>query len=116
MLAIVLALSLLFAVPYGGQADATRELPPRCTVTQKRRGEIPTGPFRHSRGESYKRAPVVKFDIEEDGTVSNIKLMRSSGLKDLDQKLVQAIRHWEYDQRPGCGVTESEITATIDWR
>lgn len=116
MLAIALVLNLLFVVLCGGQADTSRKLPAQCRVVQKRYGDVPKGPFKHSRGESYKHAPVVKFDIEENGTVANVRIIRSSGIKDLDEKLIETIRGWEYNPRPGCGVTESEMTATIDWR
>jgi TonB family protein len=68
------------------------------------------------RGESYKRAPTVKYLIQEDGTVSDATIIRSSGLSDMDKKFVDAIAQWKYKPRPdGCGVIESQMTPTIHW-
>jgi TonB family protein len=59
---------------------------------------------------------MVTYQIEEDGTVTNAALIRSSGVADIDNAVVHAIGHWKYKPRPkGCGLIETEMSATIDW-
>src|SRR5689334_10497612 len=41
-------------------------------------------------GERY-RAPLVRYQINEDGTVSNVMVLRYSGVKDIDQQLASAV-------------------------
>jgi TonB family protein len=75
------------------------------------------GPFKFLPKESYRRLPVIKFLIHEDGTVSDAKVIRSSGVGDIDKKLLDSIVLWKYKPRPvGCGVVESEISMTIDFK
>jgi len=57
---------------------------------------------------------VVKFQINGDGTVSNVKLVRSSGVRDIDKKLLSAVAKWKFKPNPGCAI-ESEMTVAIDW-
>ena len=58
---------------------------------------------------------MVKFQINEDGTVSNTKIVRSSGVADIDKKVPAAVSSWKYAPRPGCPVIDSEMSVTIDW-
>jgi TonB family protein len=99
-----------------GQAPQAKKLPSECTPVALKRGSFPKGPFEYQPGESYKRSPVLKFEIKEDGTVTSIRITRSSGVTDIDRKVTAALRNWKYKPRPGCGTVESETTVTIDWR
>jgi TonB family protein len=74
---------------------------------------VPTAPYKFLPGESYKRSPTIKFQINEDGTVSNIKLIRSSGVKDIDRKLLKEASGWKFRAVPGC-VIDSKATIDID--
>jgi len=56
----------------------------------------------------------VKFDILEDGSVANVKIVRSSGVSDLDKRLVSSVNRLKYKARPGCGIVESTMVITID--
>ena len=79
-------------------------------------GSFPKGPFKALPDESYKRSPTVKYLIQEDGTVSNATITRSSGVADMDKKILDAIAKWKYKPRPsGCGVIETEMTVTVHW-
>jgi TonB family protein len=80
------------------------------------RGSFPEGPFHWLPGESYKNSPALKFQVNEDGTVSGVKLTRSSGVSDIDKHVVAAVSHWKYKPRPGCGIIDTEMSLTIDWR
>jgi TonB family protein len=73
-----------------------------------------TPPFKFLPGESYKRSPAVKFQINEDGTVSNVKLIRSSGVKGIDKMVLRAVSGWTYKEVPGC-IIETEVTVLIHW-
>jgi TonB family protein len=79
-------------------------------------GSFPKGPFKLLPNESYKRSPIVKYQIQEDGTVAHVVLSRSSGVADIDKKVVGAIADWKYKPRPaGCGTVDTDISVTIDW-
>jgi len=78
---------------------------------------FPNKPFKFSPNESYKGAPHIRFQIQEDGTVSDAAITRSSGVEDIDKKLLHAVAHWRYKPRPvGCGVIDSEMSVAIDWQ
>ena len=95
-------------------SQESKHLPPECTKTIRVHGSVPTGPFKTAPGEAYRASPLVKFEIKEGGTVSNVKMVRSSGLADVDKKILNAVAHWKYKARPtGCGVTESEMSVLI---
>jgi len=66
-------------------------------------------------GESFRHSPVIAFEIKEDGSISNLRLVRSSGIKDLDKKTMAAVAVWKYKPRPGCGLIESEMTVTVEF-
>lgn len=98
------------------QDSQQKSVLPECTKAVRVRGSFPNGPFKTLPNESYKRAPTVKFLIQEDGTVSNVTITRSSGLADMDKKILDAIAGWKYKPRPAaCGVIETEMTVTIHW-
>lgn len=76
-------------------------MPDSCTKAIRVHGGFPKGRFKPLVNESYRRSPIVKYEIEEDGTVTNAALGRSSGVADIDKKVVDAIANWKYkpDQR-----------------
>lgn len=97
------------------QDSQKKSVPPECTKTIRAHGSFPNGPFKTLPSEAYKRSPTVKYLIQEDGTVSNATITRSSGVADMDQKIIDAIARWKYNPRPaGCGVIESEMAVIFD--
>ena len=59
---------------------------------------------------------MVKYQIEEDGKVTNAMLIRSSGVASIDKAVVDAMGRLKYQPRPkGCGQIETEMSVTIDW-
>jgi len=87
---------------------------PECAKTIRVQGSFPSGPFKTLPNESYRQSPTIKYVIQEDGTVSNATITRSSGLSDMDKKVFDAIARWKYKPRPaGCGAIESEMVAII---
>jgi TonB family protein len=111
---VLLALSLGSAC--WGQDTQKKSVPSECTKTIQIHGSFPKGPFKFRPKESYKRSPLIKYRIQEDGTVSNAIVTRSSGVADIDKKILNAATHWKYKPRPaGCGVIDTEMSVTIDW-
>ncbi len=48
--------------------------------------------------------------------MSDAAITHSSGVADMDKKILDAIARWKYKPRPvGCGVIETEMTVTIHW-
>jgi len=113
--AVLLTLGL--ATACWGQDTQKKSVLPACTKTIRVRSFFPKGPFKTLPNESYKQGPIVKYLIQEDGTVSDVTITRSSGLSDMDKKIIDAIARWKYKPRPaGCGVIETEMSVTIDLR
>jgi TonB family protein len=114
-IAVVLIMSCLGTVCWG-QASQKRGVPTECRKIVRVSGSFPTGPFTVLPRESYKHSPTIKYVIEEDGTVSHASITRTSGVADINKKVLDAIAQWKYKPRPaGCGVVETEITVTIHW-
>jgi len=66
--------------------------------------------------EFYKRPPVIRFQIEPDGSVSDVTLIRSSGSTGIDRYALRSVQHWKYNDRPGCPVIESKMAVLLDWK
>ncbi len=99
-----------------GQDAQEKRVPAECTKTIRVHGSFPKGPFKFLPTESYKGRPVIKYQIQEDGTVSNAIVTRSSGVADIDKKILEAVARWKYKLRPaGCGVIGTEMSVIIDW-
>jgi TonB family protein len=64
------------------------------------------------KGKKYV-SPVIAFDIDEAGTVSNVVVKRGSGDRDFDSALKDAIANWKYKPQPGCGIRNSEMIFSI---
>jgi TonB family protein len=67
-------------------------------------------------GEIYKNSPIIKYCVGPDGSVFNVRLIRSSGIHDLDPKLLRAYANWKFKPLRGRPVIETEESLTIDWR
>jgi len=96
------------------QDKPTTILPPECAKTFWAHTEWPKSlKIPHSR--AYQGPPTLKFQIPEDGSITNVSIMRSSGVSDFDQQILQAFAKWKYQPRPaGCGIIETTMALTID--
>jgi len=89
----------------------------RCSPKVIRQVDHSKSPEIHFRkGERYLHSPVVTLDILETGEVTNVFLKRSSGVADADKYALDWARALKYNARPGCGVIESQVVVTIDFR
>lgn len=92
-----------------------KSVPAECTKTIRVHGSFPMGPFKFLPKESYKRSPLIEYQIQEDGTVSDATITRSSGVADIDKQVLEAVARWKYKPRPvGCGVIDTEMSVTFD--
>lgn len=83
-----------------GQDAQKKSVPSECTKMIRVHGSFPKGPFKFLPKESYKGSPLIKYQIQEDGTVSGTILIRSSGVADIDKEVLDAVARWKYKPRP----------------
>jgi TonB family protein len=113
----VVLLTLGLASTCWSKIAQKKSAPPECTKIIRVHGSVPKGPFKALPGESYKQAPVIKFEIQEDGTVSNTTVTRGSGVAYIDMKILAPVSRWKFKPWPaGCGVIETEMSVDIDFR
>jgi TonB family protein len=115
-------LLLLLAVFYVGVTYAqTPEKPAKgwvkkCRPKLAKDHDSLRGPFHFEPGEEYRNPPTFSFSVEADGTIHDVKLTHSSGVKDIDQQALKDISKWKFTSRPGCPTIESIVTILIHWR
>jgi TonB family protein len=59
------------------------------------------------------RSPKVAYVVNEDGSVSNVKILKGTGSLKVDAGLVKSIQAWKYKPQPGCTV-ETSMVVVID--
>jgi TonB family protein len=59
------------------------------------------------------RFPKVAYVVNEDGSVSNVKVLKGTGSAKVDAGLVKSIQAWKYKPQPGCTV-ETSMSVVID--
>ena len=69
----------------------------------------------NSHFEGYKCPLIVAFDVDEQGTVHNSKIKRSSGSRAADDLTLNWAHHLKYKPRAGCGTLESQAVVIIDF-
>ena len=77
---------------------------PKGKPIQVRDGEKPSG-----------FTTIVTFEVLETGKVTNVRLKRSSGMKDTDDYALTSVRSRRYNSRPGCPAIQSEAVVLIDF-
>lgn len=53
------------------------------------------------------RFPKVAYVVNEDGSVSSVKVLKGTGSAKVDAALVKSIQAWKYKPQPGCKVEMS---------
>jgi TonB family protein len=88
----------------------------RCTpkVISRAGGKSPEFHFR--KGERYKHSPVVAYEVLESGEIAHAILKGSSGVAEVDRYALKWVEELKFNKRPGCGVVESTVDVTIDFR
>jgi TonB family protein len=59
------------------------------------------------------RFPRVAYVVSEDGSVSNVKILKGTGSPKVDAALVKSIQAWKYKPQPGCAL-EISMVIVID--
>jgi TonB family protein len=59
------------------------------------------------------RFPKVAYVVNEDGSVSNVKIVKGTGSPKVDAALLKSIQAWKYKPQPGCTVATS-MAVVID--
>jgi len=54
---------------------------------------------------------MVSYEVQEDGSVRGLRLVRHSGINELDQELIAIASDWKYQPRPGCGRRKVPLAA-----
>jgi len=105
--------------PASRGAHQEKVQPPSPTKCKPELASKPTPKWPRSlrvrKGESYKGAPVISFNIPESGYVTDIQLVRSSGVRDVDAWVLSEVRNWKYKLAAGCGIRHSQVSVTIDF-
>jgi TonB family protein len=57
--------------------------------------------------------PTVSYVVNEDGAVTNVKIMKSTGSAKVDTGLIKSVQSWKYKPQPGCTV-ETSMAVVID--
>lgn len=86
-----------------------------CAPRLLRHPELKPGEILVRTGESYAGPPVLRADIEEDGKITNLQLLSSSGIQQLDAILLSSGKEWKYAPRPHCGPVPVNIVVKVDW-
>jgi len=113
-LIVLISLVLAGAAVCLAQEAQEKKILPGCKSDRQESAALPTGPFKVLPNESLKGHPLVKFQINEDGTVSKVRLVRGCGVKDINKKVVESVSKWKYKPKPECGVVDVEMVVIID--
>ncbi len=87
----------------------------RCTPKLISRDRKHSG-FQLRKGDNYRHSPVVAFQILESGETANAVLKRSSGVAEVDKYALKSVQESKFNKRPGCGIIETQLDITIDFR
>jgi TonB family protein len=99
---LFLAASLLMAQAPGG--DERKATPQVCRLISAN----PPGfhPFQFIPKKldftRLNRFPKVAYVVNEDGSVSDVKILKGTGSRKVDAGLIKSIQAWKYKPQPGC--------------
>ena len=94
-----------------------RELMAGCK-SELKKNEVPLEPknWKLEKGEKYGGGPVISYTIEEDGTVTSVKLKRSSGVQRIDEYYLARVKDRKFEVIPGCPVVEATLDVLIHFQ
>ncbi len=112
---VVLVLAALSAAQDKRTSKAEHEIQ-RCAPKVIGKSSVESPEFHFRKGEKYKNSPVVAYEILESGEIVHPMLKRSSGVAEVDNYALKWVQELKFNKRPGCGVIESSMDITIDFR
>jgi hypothetical protein len=117
---VITVLLLAASTAFGATQDKTmpegENLAQRCAPKVISRKDAKSPEFHFREGETYRHSPVVAYEILESGETAHATLKRSSGVAEVDSYAVKSVQELKFNKRPGCGVVESTLDLTIDFR
>ena len=116
-----LAMLCVFAslsAPVGAQAPAqkkTKAASQPCQLVSENPPDFDWFKFipKHLDFTKLNRFPTVSYVVNEDGAVTNVKIMKSTGSAKVDTGLIKSVQSWKYKPQPGCTV-ETSMAVVID--
>ena len=117
---VIIVLLLAVSTAFGATQDKTKFEGDydvqRCTpkAISRRGGKSPEIHF--GKGEKYRHSPLVAYEVLESGEIAHAVLKRSSGVAKADRYALKWLQEVTFNKRPGCGVIESTVAVTIDFR
>ncbi len=108
-----LAVAILLATVPAGNQEATKAAPIIEPVPVEK-----NVPGREEIVEGCRKLniPIVRFVVGTDGRPSNLVLLRSSGCRAADRRILAAVRAWVYKPASRNGkVIRRSVTSTIAW-
>lgn len=82
-----------------------------CKSLEMRSASAAIEEVQPQKGEKYRRPAMVAYEVQENGDVGKLRLVRHSGIKELDGKLLSMAHQWKYQTRPGCRVAKVSLAA-----
>jgi TonB family protein len=92
---------------------AKKELAATCKVRVENLPEISIPENCMGKNERYLGGPTIRFTLFEDGRIHKVKLVKSSGVKKLDEYELKVIRGAKYKPMPACPALETTMTLLI---
>ena len=117
---VVLAGLFLLGSPTRGaaqqHAQGTSEIAP-CAAGKPAKGGMRPVPkkWKLQPGEKFSNSPVISFAVSPSGKVDSIRLLKSSGVKDVDRWVVLSVKRWRYKSVRRCAPTELQMTVSVDF-
>ncbi len=60
--------------------------------------------------------PQISLKVDEQGKVIHAKLIKSSGITEIDDSALAALKKWKYRAAPSCGIRAVQIEVTVHYR
>jgi TonB family protein len=92
------------------QLDSRCQAKPTSTTLAK-----PPDHWSVGKGERYLRSPRVSLSVDENGTVTEAKITRTSGIKEIDDWVLSSVKAWKYNAAPGCGIRDVDASVSINF-
>jgi hypothetical protein len=109
-LTAAIILNLIFAPVLLSQTSRTGA---DCKSLVMRSEAIAIEEVQPQKGEKYRRPPMVAYEVQENGDVRTLRLVRHSGIKELDETLLATAVQWKYQTRAGCGVLKVRLAGGL---
>jgi hypothetical protein len=117
---VITVLLLAFSTAFGAAQDNTKPEAEydvqRCAPKVISRSSAKSPEFHFRKGETYRNSPVVAYEILESGEIAHSVLKRRSGVAEVDNYALKSVQGLKFNKRTGCGVIESNMDITIDFR